>query len=191
VLTEPAEFSGSMADLHEAARATRLPVMRKDFIVDPYQVLETRAAGGAGVLLIVGIADDACLRDLMLAAADAGLFVLLEAFDEDDLSRAEVAANDARGEATTVLIGLNARNLATLQTERSRLRRLRERLPVHFPRVAESALTSPTHAADVARCGYHVALVGSALMRSPDPSRLLSTMIAAGRAERAVACALA
>jgi len=191
VLTEPTAFSGSLSDLSAAAHTTSLPVMRKDFVTDPYQVFETRAAGGAGILLIVRILDDACLRDVMSAVAESGLFVLFEAFDRDDLSRATVAAARARELGVFTLVGLNARNLVTLQTERSRLRQLRNCLPISCPRVAESSLTSPSHAADAARYGYEVALVGSALMQTTDPARLLSSMIAAGREERVSQCAFA
>jgi len=189
VLTEPNEFYGSLSDLSAAAQTTRLPTMRKDFITDPYQVFETRAAGGAGILLVVRILDDACLRDVISTVAECGLFVVLEAFDEVDLSRATVAARQSRGLGVFTLVGLNARNLKTLQTERSRLRQLRTGLPIHCPRVAESSLTTPDHAAEAARCGYDVALVGSALMRAPDPTRIVAAMIAAGRAERTSSCA--
>jgi indole-3-glycerol phosphate synthase len=191
VLTEPSEFAGSLADLRQAARAIRLPILRKDFIVDPYQVLETRAAGGAGILIIVRLLDDARMSEILAAAAEVGVFVLLEAFDESDLTSAGTAASLARHLGVTALVGLNARNLQTLQTERDRLRRFCHMLPEQLPRVAESSLMESSHVGDAARCGYDIALVGSALMRSHDPARLLSAMIAAGRAERAVTCALA
>lgn len=191
VLTEPHEFAGSLDDLSAAATATVLPVMRKDFLVDPYQIYETRAHGGAGVLLIVRILDDGPLHDLLAAAAETELFVLLEAFDETDLRRASLAAGIATRLGTFALLGINARNLVTLETDRSRLSLARNALPGNRPLVAESSLTAPVHATEAARYGYDLALVGSALMRAPEPTRLLASMIAAGRAMRATACASA
>ncbi len=186
VLTEPDEFCGSLGDLREAACATPVPVMRKDFLTDPYQILEARAAGAAGVLLILRMLDEPRLRELLDAAAEAHLFVLLEASDEADLRRAEGAA--ARP-GLQLLCGLNARDLVSLAVDRERFRTLRPHLPRDLPVVAESGLASIDDVRRVAALGYRAALVGSALMRAGEPGQLLEQMLRAGREEASRSCA--
>jgi indole-3-glycerol phosphate synthase len=181
VLTEPESFAGNLRDLEAAARATRLPVMRKDFLVDPYQLLEARAAGAAGALLILRILDDGRLDEMLAAAAEMGLFVLLEAFDEGDLERAGAAADQGAARGVQALVGLNARDLTTMRARPDRFRRLAHRFPAGYPRVAESGLAGPADAREVAGLGYQAALVGSALVSSADPSGLAAEMLAAGR----------
>ena len=189
VLTEPEEFRGTLDDLAAAARAVPVPVMRKDFIVDPYQILEARAAGAGGVLLILRILDDARLAELLDAASDTKLFVLLEAFDEDDLARAAEAVPAATGRQIQVLVGLNARDLVTLQVDRVRLARLAHAFPAGAPRVAESGIESPDDIRQAAALGCHLALVGSALMKASEPTKLTAAMIQAGRIEARNWCA--
>lgn len=184
VLTEPARFDGSLADLETASAALRgsgVPAMRKDFLVDPWQVLEARAAGAGGVLLIVAMLDDAVFAELLAAAHEQGLFVLLEAFDEADLER---AANCLPGPADGAprLVGVNTRDLRTLAVEPARLARLAPLLPRGVPAVAESGLHLPADAAAAAGLGYCAALVGTALMRAEDPGALIAAMRAAGSA---------
>lgn len=183
VLTEPERFGGGLEDLGAAACALHpdgVPAMRKDFLVDPWQVLEARVAGAGGVLLILAMLDDAALGELLATAREQGLFVLLEAFDEADLER---AANWlGRDEGAPVLVGVNTRDLRTLAVDPDRLARLAPRLPGGAPAVAESGLASAADAAAAARLGYRLALVGSALMRAADPGALAASMIAAGRA---------
>jgi indole-3-glycerol phosphate synthase len=189
VLTEPDEFGGSLDDLRAVARAVAAPVLRKDFLVDPYQVLEARAAGAAGVLLILRLLDQARLGEMLGAAREARLFVLLEAFDGEDLARAGEAARWARSLGLTALVGLNCRDLATLEIDRQRFRTLKPALPHHVPLVAESGLLAADDARTVAALGYRLALVGSALMRTEDPRRLIERMLAAGRqGVKACAC---
>jgi indole-3-glycerol phosphate synthase len=188
VLTEPSEFNGTLADLEQAVRVTNLPVMRKDFLVDPYQVFEARAAGAAGVLVILRIVDEARLLELLEAAAEARLFVLLEAFSSADIQRAELAAQLARDLGITTLAGLNARNIATMKIERRREEGLCEQLPRHLPRIAESGIASVSDARRAAKLGYHAALVGTALMQAPDPAALAAAMIAAARMEQQATC---
>ena len=184
VLTEPARFGGSLDDLAAAARALHpagVPAMRKDFLVDPWQVLEARAAGAGGVLLIVAMLSDAALGELLAVARQQELFVLLEAFDEADLERAaNFIAKGAGG--VPVLVGVNTRDLRTLAVDPGRLARLAPCLPPGAPAVAESGLQGATDAAAAAALGYGVALVGTALMRAPDPAELAAAMLAAGRA---------
>jgi indole-3-glycerol phosphate synthase len=180
VLTEPDQFLGTLADVTSASGAVPVPVLRKDFLVDPYQVVEARAAGAGGVLLIVRMLDGARLGELLDAANTMRLFVLLEAFDEDDLARAADMVVDG---ADNVLLGLNTRDLATLQVDSDRLERLYHAFPEHTPRVAESGLESVEDIRRAARLGYQLALVGSALMRAAEPTKLVETMIRAGREE--------
>lgn len=185
VLTEPARFGGSLEDLAAAAQVLApfgVPVMRKDFLVDPRQVLEARAAGAGGVLLIVAMLDDAALGEMLAAAREQALFVLLEVFDEADLEHAAARLADAPnpGDAP-VLIGVNARDLRTLAVDPARLARLAPRLPAGVAAVAESGLHTPADAAAAAALGYRLALVGTALMRAADPAGLAADMLAAGR----------
>ena len=187
VLTEPSAFGGGLEDLTHAARAlVRCPVLRKDFLVDEAQLFEACAAGASGALLIVRLLPGARLAELLEAAAEAGLFVLLEAFDGEELERAAAAARAAgtarRPGAPPVILGVNARNLATLAIDPARFARLARALPPDLPVLAESGLTRPEDAARVASLGYRGALVGGALMRSADPAALAAALIGAGRA---------
>jgi indole-3-glycerol phosphate synthase len=187
VLTEPDRFEGSLDHLALAARAllrTGVPAMRKDFLVDPYQVAEARLAGAGGILIIVRMLSRAELDALVEAAARLKLFVLIEAFDEADIDVAAdlVARHGSRG--IPLLVGINSRDLVTLKVVPGRLEELAPRLPTQVPRVAESGLGSAEDAARLARAGYGMALVGSALMTAEDPAALLAAMIAAGRGAR-------
>jgi indole-3-glycerol phosphate synthase len=196
VLTEPDEFGGTLEDLERVSAALgggddslsgAVPTLRKDFLTDPYQVFEAGAAGAGGVLVILRIVDDARLEELLVAAAEAGLFVLLEAFDAGDLDRSGSAAEHARALGVHALVGLNSRDLESLTVDRERLRRLADRFPPDVPRVAESGLLDPTDAARASAWGYELGLVGTALMRQKDPSAAVAAMIAAGRAARELA----
>jgi indole-3-glycerol phosphate synthase len=184
VLTEPARFGGSLEDLRTAVSAlqgTGVPAMRKDFLVDPWQVLEARAAGAGGVLLIIAMLDDLRLQEMLAAAREQGLFVLLEAFDEADLERAGPLLAPGAEDGPPVLVGVNSRDLRTLAVDPARLARLAPRLPRGVPAVAESGLHTAADAAEAAALGYRLALVGTALMRAQDPGALVGAMLAAGR----------
>lgn len=186
VLTEPSRFDGALEHLEDVAAAVPdAPVMRKDFLVEPVQVLEARKAGASGVLLITAMLSDAKLRAMLDAAFELGMFVLLEAFDENDLARSKVLlespADHDRAAAGKLLVGVNTRNLRTLEVDSARLERLAPLLP-DAPCVAESGLKTADDAAAVAVWGYRLALVGSALMRSEDPAGLVRDMRAAGGA---------
>lgn len=206
VLTEPQRFAGSLDHLRGAALALAgcgVPAMRKDFLVDPYQLYEARAAGAGGALLIVRMLALPQLEEMLDCARELGLFVLLEAFDEADLEVATglVARHTATGTRGRIpdtsrprpalddelyraplLVGVNCRDLQTLEVVPDRLAALALHLPQGRLRVAESGLSTPDDTARIARAGYDTALVGSALMRAPDPGALLQAMIAAGRA---------
>lgn len=187
VLTEPSRFDGRLEHLAECAAVLApqgVPVLRKDFLVDPYQFFETRAAGAGGVLLIVRLVSDAQFGELLDCARELGLFVLLELFDADDAER--VAASFGRrretGNGAPVLIGVNCRDLETLEVLPSRLAELAPLLPDGCTRVAESGIGTPEDCAAAARAGYRMALVGGALMTAPDPEATVRRMLEAGRA---------
>ena len=184
VLTEPSRFDGSLEHLQRAAQALRplgVPAMRKDFLVDPYQVAEARAAGAGGILLIVRMLTPPRLRELLDAAAEFGLFVLLEAFDGDDLASAAAALRGRERHAPQVLIGINSRDLQTLKVVPERFECLAPLLPEGWPAVAESGVASAADAQHMLRLGYRLALIGTALMTSAEPVRFLSEIFDATR----------
>lgn len=188
VLTEPKRFDGQLAHLEEvvsAVSALEIPVMRKDFLVDTAQILEAKAAGASGVLLIAAILNDKKLASMLDCAFDNALFVLLEAFDETDLERAKRVSQNfgIREQAAQqkFLIGINTRDLRSLEVDKTRLERFGPLLPDGVTAVAESGLLVAEDAARVAGWGYQVALVGTALMRARDPAELIGEMLDAGR----------
>ncbi|HMA11343.1 MAG TPA: indole-3-glycerol-phosphate synthase [Steroidobacteraceae bacterium] len=187
VLTEPDRFEGSLDHLEQAARALleagRVPAMRKDFLVDPYQVAEARLAGAGGILVIVRMLDRPTLDALLKAARHFGLFVLIEAFDAADIRIAGELV-EAHAGGPPLLVGINSRDLVSLKVVPGRLEELVGLLPDQVPRVAESGVGTPEDAARLARAGYDMALIGSALMTTSDPVALLKAMIAAGRGAR-------
>jgi indole-3-glycerol phosphate synthase len=183
VLTEPSRFDGSLDHLRGAAEELApfgVPAMRKDFLVDPYQVLEARTAGAGGVLVILRMLSRERIAALLDAAADHGLFVLLEAFDAADLSLAR-GLLDARHRAEIVLVGINCRDLQTLQVVQQRFSALAPLLPQAWPCVAESGVATPFDAMTMRRLGYRLALIGTALMGSGDPAVLLAEILHAAR----------
>lgn len=189
VLTEPTRFGGTLAHLTQAAAVLaplKVPVMRKDFLVDPYQVMEGRAAGAGGVLVIVRMLDRSRITALLDCAAMLKMFVLIEAFDAADLAVAREVLATRKVHDEQVLVGLNCRDLDVLTVDLSRLRALADHLPPGYTHVAESGVTSLDDVKTVVDIGYHVALVGTTLMHSSDPRQLLGEMLATGR-ERAMA----
>jgi indole-3-glycerol phosphate synthase len=191
VLTEPSRFDGSLEHLRRAAAVLAplgVPAMRKDFLVDPYQVLEARAAGAGGVLVILRMLPRARIEELLEVAAGHGLFVLLEAFDEADLELAcDLLRSRTQAEVPGggILVGVNCRDLQTLKVVPERFAALAPRLPEGWPAVAESGVASSADARRMRQLGYGLALVGTALMTGDDPSHLLSEMLNATRTVRA------
>lgn len=208
VLTEPSQFHGNLDHLSTAVTLLAplgVPAMRKDFLVDPYQLYEARAAGAGGALVIVRMLSQEGLTEMIDCARELSLFVLVECFDERDVARAtrvvEVAgsprASDissserASGEpgripttrvsSPAVLLGVNCRDLQTLEVLPGRFGEMVSLLPKGVLRIAESGITTPDACAEVAREGYELALVGSALMTARDPGEMIRTMLAAGR----------
>ena len=192
VLTEPTQFGGDLAHLKEVVAAVggnRVPVLRKDFLIDPVQILEARAAGASGVLLIATMLSDDQLNDMLNCAYEHALFVLLESFDEEDLRRSVALLEDARhgdqAASNNLLFGVNTRDLRTLHVDPKRLQTLGAQLPQGVACVAESGLHDGQDAAAAAGWGYRLALVGTALMRTNEPGQLIREMLEAGRGRRA------
>jgi len=198
VLTEPSRFDGELEHLERAAatlRKYRVPAMRKDFLVDPYQVLEARVAGAGGVLLILRMLSDDALAKLFDVAIDQGMFVLLEAFDERDVDTAirliepRIGRQSTSTSGSLVLLGVNCRDLVSLQVVPGHLEALAPTLPDWLPRVAESGLATADDAGRLAAAGYDLALVGSALMTGDHRRDLAAQMLKAARsAKRSTAC---
>jgi len=184
VLTEPTRFDGSLEHLREAAAALTplgVPAMRKDFVVDPYQVLEARAAGAGGVLLIARMLSREHIAELLTVATDQGLFVLLEAFDDADLELCRELIGPQVSGNERLLVGVNCRDLDTLKVERSRFKELAPLLPPSALCVAESGVATAADALEARRLGYRLALIGTALMTREDPALLLEEIFAATR----------
>ncbi|HEU4778558.1 MAG TPA: hypothetical protein VFS58_01615, partial [Steroidobacteraceae bacterium] len=185
ILTEPSRFDGSLEDLAAGAHALAplgVPAMRKDFLVDGYQVLEGRAAGAGGVLAIIRMLPRDDLERLIDTALALNMFVLLEAFDEPDIEVAHVLVDARRGQRALLMVGINSRDLVTLKVVPGRLDALGALLPTSVKRVAESGVATADDAARMAACGYDLALVGSALMSAADPAGLAGAMLAQARA---------
>jgi len=185
ILTEPSRFDGSLQDLAEGSRALAplaVPAMRKDFLVDSYQVLEGRVAGASGVLAILRMLPRADLEKLIDTALELRMFVLLETFDEPDIELAHALVDARRAHRDQLLVGVNSRDLVTLKVVPGRLDALASSLPTDFARVAESGVATAEDAARMAAVGYDLALVGSALMSADDPAKLARAMLAEGRA---------
>jgi indole-3-glycerol phosphate synthase len=186
VLTEPTRFDGSMDHLRQAAQALaplRVPAMRKDFLVDPYQVVEARAAGAGGVLIILRMLPRQQIEAMIEQALELNLFALLEAFDEQDIDLAYALTEQygRKGQRIELLVGVNCRDLVTLKVVPGRLEALAHLLPASVPRVAESGVGNGEDARRVSAAGYDFALVGSALMTAQNPHSLVSEMLEAGR----------
>jgi indole-3-glycerol phosphate synthase len=185
ILTEPSRFDGSLDDLATGSRALAplaVPAMRKDFLVDGYQVLEGRAAGASGVLAILRMLPRADLEDLIDTALGLDMFVLLEGFDEADIELANALIDARRAHRQLLMFGINSRDLVTLKVVPGRLDAMAGSLPTSVARVAESGVASAADAGRVAAAGYDLALVGSALMSAADPAQLAGAMLSQGRA---------
>jgi indole-3-glycerol phosphate synthase len=172
VLTEQRRFGGSLADLRTVRAAVPTPLLRKDFMVTPYQLHEARAAGADLVLLIVAALDDDTLARLHQEARALGLTALVEVHDEGEIARALAVGAE--------LVGVNARNLKTLEVDPDTFGRLAALLPDTVVKVAESGITGPEDAARYAAEGADVVLVGEALVKDGDPATAVALMRKAG-----------
>jgi indole-3-glycerol phosphate synthase len=168
VLTEGRKFGGSLADLEAVRAAVTVPVLRKDFIAEPYQVFEARAAGADLVLLIVAALDQATLTELFELTRQLGMAVLVETHSADEVSRAlDIGAG---------LVGVNARDLSTFELDQDLFGTLAGQIPSGVIRVAESAVKSAADVAHYRDAGADVVLVGEALVTG-DPVRTLAEFL--------------
>ncbi len=179
VLTEQAHFGGSLEDLSRVAREVGLPVLRKDFVVDPLQIYEARAAGAAAVLLIVRVLAEPRLAELSALARELGLATLVEVHDAWELERA--------AEVRPTAIGVNARDLETLALDPSLAPALLPRVPPGAIAVAESGLKHRADVERVAACGADAVLVGTAVAGAGDPGAAVGALIGVPRPGRAAA----
>jgi indole-3-glycerol phosphate synthase len=188
VLTEPTRFGGNLEHLQRASQILapfNVPTMRKDFLVDPYQVMEGRVAGAGGVLVIVRMLERCHITALLDCAAMLKMFVLIEAFDADDLKIAKEILHERKGRDEQILVGLNCRDLQSLSVDFERFEQLANQLPERYASVAESGVSTASDAVRVVEWGYRLALIGTTLMNTPEPRKLLSEILAAAR-ERAM-----
>jgi len=168
VLTEGRRFGGSLADLEAVRSAVSVPVLRKDFIAEPYQIVEARAAGADLVLLIVAALDQGRLRELSELACDLGMTPLVETHSADEVERAL--------DAGARVVGVNARDLSTFELDRDLFGALAGRIPDGVVRVAESAVLAPADVARYRDAGADVVLVGEALVTG-DPVATLASFL--------------
>ena len=172
VLTDARYFQGSLDDLCAARAAVSLPVLRKDFMVSPYQVCEARAAGADAVLMIVAVLDDQDLHELYHLAGTLGMAVLVEVHDEAELQRALAIA--------PAVIGVNNRDLHTFHVDLDTTARLRAQIPDGTVLVAESGIRTPADVARLAAIGADAMLVGEALVRAARPGEMARALVSAG-----------
>jgi indole-3-glycerol phosphate synthase len=173
VLTEGRRFGGSLHDLADVRRAVDVPVLRKDFIAEPYQVFEARAADADLVLLIVAALDQPVLRQLHALILELGMTPLVEAHSADEVERAlDVGAS---------IVGINARDLSTFELDRDLFGTLADRIPSGVIRVAESAVKHPADVAHYRSAGADVVLIGEALVTGGDPVATLERFLEAGK----------
>jgi indole-3-glycerol phosphate synthase len=170
VLTDERFFGGSLADLAAVRAGTRLPVLRKDFLVDPYDVWRARAAGADAVLLIVAALEPARLAEMTGLARELGMTALVEVHDEDELATALAAG--------ATVVGVNHRDLRTFEIDMDLSARLRTLAPPEVVFVAESGIRGPADVARLQTAGADAILVGETLMRAPDPGQALRELIA-------------
>jgi indole-3-glycerol phosphate synthase len=169
VLTEPTFFDGALEHLTAVRREVTLPLLRKDFIIDEYQLLEARAIGADAALLIVAALEQADLVRLQQQAWDLGLAALVEVHDDEELSRAI--------DSGALIIGVNNRNLRTLTVDVAASRRLGARIPANVVGVSESGLTSRADLEELASQGYRAFLIGERFMTASDPAQAISELI--------------
>ena len=170
VLTDRQFFQGGIDDLKQARASCDLPVLRKDFMVDAYQIYESRAAGADCILLIAACLDDAQLRDLEALALSLSMAVLVEVHDGAELDRALVLK--------TPLLGINNRNLKTFEVSLQTTLDLKARVPADRLLVTESGISSVADVQLMRRAGVHAFLVGEAFMRAPEPGQVLAELFA-------------
>jgi indole-3-glycerol phosphate synthase len=176
VLTEPTFFDGALDHLTAVREAVDLPVLRKDFVVDDYQLLEARAAGADAVLLIVAALEQSDLLRLQSRASELGLAALVEVHDDEELARAI--------ESGARLIGVNNRNLRTLAVDVGASDRLAAKMPAGVVAISESGLHTRGDLERLAAAGYRAFLIGERFMVDPDPAGAIAQLIGGGKWRR-------
>ncbi|NLX10687.1 MAG: indole-3-glycerol phosphate synthase TrpC [Chloroflexi bacterium] len=176
VLTDEPFFQGHLDHLAAVRQAVSVPVLRKDFVIDPYQVYEARAAGADAILLIAAALDDAPLADLHALALDLGLAALVEVHNEHELDRALGIGPR--------LLGINNRNLKTFEVDRGTVARLAPHIPAGITLVAESGIRDAADVRQMAQAGAHAVLVGETLVRAGDPGAAVQALSSQPREER-------
>ena len=171
VLTEERSFEGSLEHLAAIRARIALPLLRKDFLLDPYQVVEARAWGADAVLIIVAILDDARLGELLAAATEVGLDAVTEVHSKEEVERAAAAG--------ATLIGINNRDLRTFVTTLDTAERLRPLVPRGALAIAESGIETPADIARLRASGYEAFLIGESLLRAAKPGEQLRRLLAA------------
>ena len=171
VLTEERRFGGSLEDLSAVRRAVRVPLLRKDFVVSSYQLWEARAHGADMALLIVAALEQSALVSLVERALSIGLLPLVEVHADEELERAV--------DAGATVIGVNARNLATLEVDRSIFARLAGRIPEGIVKIAESGVRGPKDLLAYAAAGADAVLVGESLVTEKDPKSAVADLVTA------------
>ena len=171
VLTDGPSFQGDDSFLIAARAATILPCLRKDFLVDPWQVAESRALGADAILVILALVDDGCAAELMAEARRLGMDALVEVHDADEMSRAGQLGSD--------LVGVNNRNLRTFVTDLAATERLAAHVPTDALLVTESGIADAADASRLARSGALAMLVGESLMRNVDVEAATRALLAA------------
>jgi indole-3-glycerol phosphate synthase len=169
VLTDEQYFQGSLANLREASCATELPCLRKDFMVDEFQLLEARANRADAVLLILSALDDTSFRNLLMRARALDLDVLCEVHDQQELQRAL--------EGGAEVVGVNSRDLRTFQVNLDTLIELSSLLPNHILRIAESGIATGAEIKELHSFGYQAFLIGETLMRAEEPGKKLQQIL--------------
>lgn len=179
VLTDQPFFQGSLRNLELCSEATRLACLRKDFIVDEYQIIEARAHRADAILLIAAALTNGEMKRLAGSARDLDLDVLVEVHTADELD----SVLDAVGESGASAIGVNNRDLKTFEVRLDTAIALAERIPGSVVRVAESGISTPGDIASLRAAGFDAFLIGESLMRQPDPGAALAELIAGVTAE--------
>ncbi|WP_426595525.1 indole-3-glycerol phosphate synthase TrpC [Cellulomonas sp. McL0617] len=172
VLTEERRFHGSLADLDAVRARVDIPVLRKDFVVTPYQVWEARAHGADLVLLIVAALEQTVLESLVERVHSLGMTALVEVHDTEEVARA--------ADAGARVIGVNARDLRSLEVDRTTFARVAPSIPSHIIKIAESGVRGPHDVMDYARAGADAVLVGEALVTDDAPRESVADLVAAG-----------
>lgn len=172
VLTEGRRFSGSLADLDAVRARVETPILRKDFVISSYQIWEARAHGADVVLLIVAALDQSTLISLLERTVSLGMLPLVEVHTEEEVARAL--------DAGARVIGINARNLKTLDVDRSTFERLVGQVPEDVVTIAESGIRNSQDVMEYAKLGANAVLVGESLVTGPDPRMAVSDLVAAG-----------